>query len=64
MVCLQRPDRYAIEGGRIVSSRGLDFAAEEWQEHVIEEHVSGRTRCRRASPAAGATSSGRPRASP
>jgi coenzyme F420-reducing hydrogenase alpha subunit len=39
MVCLHRPDRYAIEGGRIISSRGLDFAAEEWQDHVIEEHV-------------------------
>jgi coenzyme F420-reducing hydrogenase alpha subunit len=39
-VALQHPDEYAIHEGRIVSSRGLDIAVEEWGEHFEESHVS------------------------
>jgi coenzyme F420-reducing hydrogenase alpha subunit len=39
MVALSQPDRYAIEGGRLVSSAGLDIAASEYDEHFAEEHV-------------------------
>jgi sulfhydrogenase subunit alpha len=39
LVALSEPDAYAIEGGRIVSDRGLDIAAEDYDESFAEEHV-------------------------
>ena len=38
-VALSEPDAYAIEGGRVVSDRGLDIAAEDFDENFVEEHV-------------------------
>jgi coenzyme F420-reducing hydrogenase alpha subunit len=38
-VALSHPDDYAIERGRLVSSRGLDISAGEYEEHFVEEHV-------------------------
>jgi coenzyme F420-reducing hydrogenase alpha subunit len=39
LVALRREGEYAIERGRIVSSGGRDFAVQEFDEHVVEEHV-------------------------
>src|SRR5262249_1083010 len=39
-VALSHPDEYPFNEGRIVSNRGLDIAAKEFDEHVIEEHVA------------------------
>lgn len=39
LVALSVPAGYAIERGRIVSDRGLDIAAGEYDEHYVEEHV-------------------------
>ena len=39
LVALSEPGEYAIERGRIVSDRGLDIAAGEYDEHFVEEHV-------------------------
>ena len=33
------PGEYPIDRGRIVSSRGLDIAVAEYDEHFVEEHV-------------------------
>ncbi|MFP5364518.1 MAG: Ni/Fe hydrogenase subunit alpha [Thermoleophilia bacterium] len=38
-VALTDPRRYAIEGGRLASSSGLDIAPAEFDEHVVEEQV-------------------------
>ncbi len=38
-VALSHPDDYPLERGRLVSSRGLDIAAGEYEEHFVEEHV-------------------------
>jgi coenzyme F420-reducing hydrogenase alpha subunit len=38
-VALSHPDEYAIHEGRIVSSRGLDIAVEEWGDTFEEVHV-------------------------
>jgi len=38
-VALRHPSEYAMNEGRIVSSRGLDVAAEEFLEHIEERHV-------------------------
>ncbi len=38
-VALCEPDTYAIEGGRLVSSSGLDLAPGEYPDHFVEEHV-------------------------
>ncbi|HSD80644.1 MAG TPA: Ni/Fe hydrogenase subunit alpha [Solirubrobacteraceae bacterium] len=38
-VALREPDAYAIEGGRMASSGGLDLAPREFDAHVVEEHV-------------------------
>ena len=43
LVALRRPDEYAVIGGRIHSSRGLDIGAAEFDEHVQEEHVAHST---------------------
>jgi coenzyme F420-reducing hydrogenase alpha subunit len=42
-VALSDPDVYAIEGGRLVSSTGLDLAPAQFDEHVVEEHVEHST---------------------
>jgi coenzyme F420-reducing hydrogenase alpha subunit len=42
-LALRDPDLYAIEGGRLVSSTGLDLAPDEYDEHVVEEHVEHST---------------------
>jgi len=39
-VALRHPDRYAIEGGRIVSNRGMDISVPEWQDVFEESHVA------------------------
>jgi coenzyme F420-reducing hydrogenase alpha subunit len=39
LVALAAPDEYPIDRGRIVSSRGLDIAVTEYDEHFVEEHV-------------------------
>jgi sulfhydrogenase subunit alpha len=38
-VALHRPDEYAIQDGRIISNRGLDIGAAEWEQHFVESHV-------------------------
>jgi coenzyme F420-reducing hydrogenase alpha subunit len=42
-VALHRPDRYAIEDGRLVSSTGLDLSPEEWPLHFEERQVEHST---------------------
>jgi coenzyme F420-reducing hydrogenase alpha subunit len=39
LVALSEPQSYAIEGGRIISDRGLDIAPALYDEHFAEEHV-------------------------
>ena len=39
LLSLQQPGRYPIERGTLVSTGGLDFAAAEFEQHVIEEQV-------------------------
>jgi coenzyme F420-reducing hydrogenase alpha subunit len=39
LVALSEPDAYAIEGGRIISDRGLDIAPGEYDDNFVEEHV-------------------------
>jgi coenzyme F420-reducing hydrogenase alpha subunit len=39
LVALSHPGEYAIERGRVVSDRGLDLAAAEYDEHFEELHV-------------------------
>ncbi|MCS7042400.1 MAG: Ni/Fe hydrogenase subunit alpha [Bryobacteraceae bacterium] len=38
-VALSHPEEYALNEGRIVSSRGLDIDAAQFEEHSIEQHV-------------------------
>ncbi len=38
-VALRHPEEYPFNEGRIVSSRGLDITAREFDEHFSEEHV-------------------------
>ncbi len=39
-VSLSHPELYPIDQGRIVSSRGLDIAPAEYDDHFVEEHVA------------------------
>jgi coenzyme F420-reducing hydrogenase alpha subunit len=39
-VALQHPDVYAVYDGRIVSNRGLDIDADQFNKHFKEEHVA------------------------
>jgi coenzyme F420-reducing hydrogenase alpha subunit len=39
-VALRHPDEYPFNEGRIVSNKGLDIAAREYEEHFIEEHFA------------------------
>ncbi len=38
-VALSHPEEYALNEGRIVSNRGLDIDAAEFEEHSVEQHV-------------------------
>ncbi|MBK6765654.1 MAG: Ni/Fe hydrogenase subunit alpha [bacterium] len=38
-VSLRHPDEYPVHEGRIVSSKGLDITAAEYNRHFVEEHV-------------------------
>jgi len=38
-VALSHPGEYAMNEGRIVSNRGLDIDAAEFEEHIVEQHV-------------------------
>jgi coenzyme F420-reducing hydrogenase alpha subunit len=38
-VALRHPTEYAVLDGRLASSRGLDIAVSEFEDHVREEHV-------------------------
>ena len=38
-VALSHPDDYPLERGRVISSRGLDIGAGQYEEHFVEEHV-------------------------
>jgi coenzyme F420-reducing hydrogenase alpha subunit len=38
-VALSHPEDYPLERGRLVSSRGLDIAPDEYEEHFVEDHV-------------------------
>ncbi|MGR9089381.1 MAG: Ni/Fe hydrogenase subunit alpha [Gammaproteobacteria bacterium] len=53
-VALRHPDEYPMNEGRIVSSAGLDIAAEEFDEHFEERHVPHSTALQAALKARGA----------
>lgn len=38
-VALSHPDEYALNEGRILSNRGLDVDAAQFEEHIVEQHV-------------------------
>jgi sulfhydrogenase subunit alpha len=38
-VALRHPDEYPFNEGRLVSTKGLDSAIREYEEHFVEEHV-------------------------
>jgi len=38
-VALSHPAEYALNEGRIISNRGLDIDAVEFEEHIVEQHV-------------------------
>jgi coenzyme F420-reducing hydrogenase alpha subunit len=42
-LALSDPDLYAIEGGRLRASTGLDLAPSQYDEHVVEEQVEHST---------------------
>ncbi|SKA34952.1 Coenzyme F420-reducing hydrogenase, alpha subunit [Enhydrobacter aerosaccus] len=42
-VALSHPDEYALNEGRIVSNRGLDIPASQYEEHFEESHVARST---------------------
>jgi coenzyme F420-reducing hydrogenase alpha subunit len=39
-VALRHAEEYPLNEGRVVSSRGLDIAAHEFDDHFVEEHVA------------------------
>ncbi len=39
-VSLSHPDEYPMNEGRVISSKGLDIAMEEFEAHFVEEHVA------------------------
>ncbi len=43
LAALRYPGEYAITRGRLVSTQGLDIAPEEFEQHVVEEHVEHST---------------------
>lgn len=38
-VALRHPDEYPLNEGRLVSNRGLDIDAPEYEDHFVEQHV-------------------------
>lgn len=42
-VALSHPNEYAMNEGRIVSSRGLDIAVKDYEQTFVEEHVAHST---------------------
>jgi len=38
-VALRHPEEYPLNEGRLVSNRGLDIDASEFEDHIIEQHV-------------------------
>lgn len=43
LVALRHPDEYPMNEGRITSTRGLDCAAGEYDQHMVEEQVARST---------------------
>ena len=43
LAALRHPGEYAITRGRLVSTQGLDIGPEEFEQHVVEEHVEHST---------------------
>ena len=43
LAALRRPGEYAITGGRFTSTLGLDIGPEEFEDHVVEDHVEHST---------------------
>ena len=43
LLALREPDAYAIDGGRIVSTDGLDIGPEDWESAFVEEQVEWST---------------------
>ncbi|MEW6731352.1 MAG: Ni/Fe hydrogenase subunit alpha [Acidobacteriota bacterium] len=39
LVALHHPDEYPFNEGRLISNKGLDISAQEYDAHFIEEHV-------------------------
>ena len=39
LVALSQPGEYPIDRGRLVSTRGLDIAVADYDQHFVEEHV-------------------------
>jgi|SRR5579871_301436 len=39
-VSLHHPDEYPLNEGRLVSNRGLEIAASDYENHFVEEHVA------------------------
>ena len=39
LVALRHAEEYPFNEGRLVSNRGLDISAEEFEEHFVEQHV-------------------------
>ena len=56
-VALRHPDEYPFNEGRLVSSKGLDIAVSEYDEHFVEEHVAALQRAALASARAAAPTS-------
>ncbi len=42
-VALHHPDEYPLNEGRLVSSRGLNIAIDEYEKHFAEEHIAHST---------------------
>ncbi len=38
-VALSHPDEYALNEGRLISSKGLDIAVDEYEDHFEEQHL-------------------------
>ena len=43
LAALRHPGEYTITRGRLVSTQGLDIGPEEFEQHVVEEHVEHST---------------------
>ena len=42
-VALQHPDEYAVLGGRLASTQGLDIGPGDFDDHIVESHVERST---------------------